>query len=94
MAQGLAIRTMASVGARQDQAGWVLSVSDQGPGIAPDRVQTLFHAFTRGETHGQPGVGLGLTIASHAALLLGSELKVESTLGQGTTFSLILPESD
>jgi signal transduction histidine kinase len=68
-----------------------LYVSDQGPGIAPDRVRTLFDAFTRGETHGQPGVGLGLNIASHAARLLGSDLQVESKPGEGSTFSLTLP---
>ena len=79
------------VGAHEDPLGWRLFVSDQGPGIAPERVQSLFEAFTRGETHGQPGVGLGLNIASHAARLLGSELQVESKLGEGTTFSITLP---
>jgi len=71
--------------------GWRLSVSDQGPGISPERLRTLFHAFTRGETHGQSGLGLGLSIASHAAHLLGNELQVQSTLGRGSTFSLIVP---
>jgi signal transduction histidine kinase len=81
------------VGAHEDPLGWRLFVSDQGPGIAPERVQTLFEAFTRGETHGQPGVGLGLNIASHAARLLGSELQLESKLGEGSTFSITLPPS-
>jgi signal transduction histidine kinase len=69
---------------------WRVSVSDQGPGIAPERVATLFEAFRRGETHGQPGVGLGLFIASQAARLLGSRLEVESTMGVGTRFSFVL----
>jgi signal transduction histidine kinase len=81
------------VWAKQEPLGWRVGVSDQGPGIAPERVGALFEAFSRGETHGQPGMGLGLTIASHAARLLGSELTVESTLGDGSTFSFVAPIS-
>ena len=87
-------RGVVRVGATEDPLGWRLYVSDQGPGIAPDRVKTLFDAFTRGETHGQPGIGLGLNIASHAARLLGSELQAQSKLGDGSTFSVTLPEGD
>jgi signal transduction histidine kinase len=79
------------VEARNDPLGWRVAVIDQGPGIAPDRVASLFDAFSRGETHGQPGMGLGLTIASHAARLLGSELQVESKPGGGSTFSFTVP---
>jgi signal transduction histidine kinase len=75
----------------EHELGWVLSVSDQGPGIAPERTKALFNAFTRGEAHGQSGMGLGLSIASHAARQLGSELHVESTVGKGSTFSFTLP---
>jgi signal transduction histidine kinase len=70
---------------------WTLLVSDEGPGIAPERLATIFEAFRRGEMHGQSGVGLGLTIASRAAKLLGAELTVESELGAGSTFRLALP---
>jgi signal transduction histidine kinase len=79
------------VSAVNDPLGWKISVSDQGPGIAPEKLAAIFEAFTRGETHGQPGIGLGLTIASHAARILGSQLTVESKLGQGSTFSFVLP---
>ena len=82
------------VAARDEGRGWILSVSDQGPGIAPEHLDQLFQAFSRGETHGQSGMGLGLTIASHAARLLGSELKVESKLGSGSTFSVLLPPAN
>ena len=71
--------------------GWELSVTDQGPGIAPQHRQRLFDAFARGETHGQPGVGLGLAIAAHAARLLGGYLAFESEVGLGSTFRVFLP---
>jgi signal transduction histidine kinase len=81
------------IAAEEDETGWRVSVSDQGPGIPPERVAQLFEAFTRGETYGQPGVGLGLAIASHAARLLGSEISVDSTPGKGSTFSFSVPPS-
>jgi signal transduction histidine kinase len=82
------ITMTAAAPANADDSGWVLSVSDEGPGIAPEYLGRLFEAFTRGQTHGQPGVGLGLSIASQAAKLLGTTLKVESQLGVGSTFLL------
>jgi signal transduction histidine kinase len=69
----------------------VVSVSDEGPGIAPNQQKVIFEAFQRGDTHGQGGMGLGLAIASQAARLLGGQLRVSSQLGAGSTFSLALP---
>ena len=69
----------------------VVAVSDEGPGIAPEQIDRIFDAFRRGEGHAQAGVGLGLTIASQAAKLLGATLTVESTPGVGLTFALTLP---
>jgi signal transduction histidine kinase len=74
--------------------GWRLAVQDQGPGIAPERLAALFDSFTRGDTHGQPGVGLGLSIARQASDLLGARLWAESTPGAGTTFFLQLPTAE
>ena len=71
--------------------GWQVSVRDQGPGIAQLHRDRLFEAFARGETHGQPGVGLGLAIAAHAAKLLGGRLSVETEVGAGSTFHFTLP---
>ncbi|HYE17884.1 MAG TPA: HAMP domain-containing sensor histidine kinase [Tepidisphaeraceae bacterium] len=71
--------------------GCVLSVSDDGPGIAPQYLDHVFEAFRRGDSHGQDGVGLGLTIVAQAAKLLGGELSVESAPGRGSTFRLTLP---
>jgi signal transduction histidine kinase len=77
---------------RRDAQGWVISVSDEGPGIAEDQVHRLVQAFERGETHGQTGLGLGLAIASQVARVLGGQLTVESKVGMGATFRLILPQ--
>ena len=71
---------------------WRVEVIDQGPGIAPDKLSDLFDSFTRGDTHGQPGVGLGLSIAQQAARLLGAKLWAESSPGQGSVFYVDLPE--
>jgi signal transduction histidine kinase len=68
-----------------------VSVIDQGPGIAPEKLTTLFAPFQRGETYGKKGIGLGLTIARQAATLLGGQVTAESQPGQGATFHLDLP---
>jgi signal transduction histidine kinase len=68
-----------------------VSVIDQGPGIAPEKLAQMFQPFSRGETHGQAGSGLGLSIARQAADLLGAKLWAESELGKGSKFHLDLP---
>jgi signal transduction histidine kinase len=75
-----------------EERKWVISISDQGPGIAPENLRHLFEAFRRGNTYGTPGVGLGLSIASHATRLLGGMLEVESKVNDGSTFRLVLPQ--
>ncbi|HEX8522476.1 MAG TPA: sensor histidine kinase [Tepidisphaeraceae bacterium] len=74
-----------------DSLSWKIAVQDQGPGIAQDKLSTMFHHFTRGDTHGQAGTGLGLSIAKQAADLLSAKLWAESQLGVGSTFFLELP---
>jgi len=76
-----------------------LEVTDTGPGIAPDMLQTIFERFTQadgstGRTHG--GTGLGLSIARQLARLMDGELDVVSTLGRGSTFRfrVRLPAAD
>jgi signal transduction histidine kinase len=84
-------RGVVRMAARPARDGCLVSVSDEGPGIPKDRLSELFGSFTRGDTHGQPGVGLGLSIARQAADLLGARLWAESDLGKGSTFYLQLP---
>ncbi len=73
-----------------DDGAWKLIIADNGPGIAGAKLTELFSSYTRGEdTQGQPGVGLGLSIARQAADLLGAKLWAESDAGKkGATFNL------
>jgi signal transduction histidine kinase len=75
---------------KSPSATLTLSVVDTGPGIAADRLNNLFAPYIRGETHGQDGVGLGLSIAKQAADLIGASIRVESTVGTGSSFILEL----
>ncbi len=83
-------RGRVEIGAVQ-KSGWELFVADEGPGIPPEHQSRIFNAFSRGETHGQAGVGLGLTIAARAAEVIGAKLSFESKPSAGTTFRLLLP---
>ena len=73
------------------EGGCQISVIDQGPGIPAERMNSMFAAFTRGDTHGKPGVGLGLSIARQAAEYLGARLWAESQPGKGSAFHVMLP---
>lgn len=74
----------------RDEEVWAgLRVRDQGPGIAPERLPTLFERFARGAR--SSGLGLGLYLAHGIAAAHGGTLTVESQVGQGTTLCLSVP---
>jgi signal transduction histidine kinase len=69
-----------------------IDVRDQGKGIAPDFIDRIFEPYERGARSGEPkGLGLGLYISRQLATSHGGELTVQSTPGEGATFSLLLP---
>lgn len=70
------------------------SVSDTGPGIAPEHIPRLterFYRVDRSRSRETGGTGLGLAIVKHVAQRHGAELKIESTPGKGSTFTMLLP---
>jgi len=69
-----------------------INVRDQGKGIAPTDLERIFEPYERGARNGEPkGLGLGLYISRQLAISHGGELKVTSTPGAGSVFSLVLP---
>jgi len=78
----------------QETDGVCFSVTDTGMGIAPDEVATLFEAFERTTTAKEQnveGTGLGLPISQFLVQQHGGEIKVDSNVGQGSTFYFTLP---
>jgi two-component system sensor histidine kinase BaeS len=65
-----------------------VAVTDSGPGIARQERERIFRPFWSGDTG---GTGLGLTIARELALALGGRLELDTTLGRGSRFVLVLP---
>ena len=73
----------------------VFEVEDTGPGISPEEIEKLFATFVQTEAgmKSQQGTGLGLAISYQLAQLMGGEITVESTVGEGSVFKLTLPVS-
>ena len=76
-----------------DAQATTITVTDTGPGIAPEEVRRLFDRFFRGSSDGRksPGTGLGLSIVKSLVDLHGGTIDVQSTVGRGTTFTVRLP---
>ena len=73
----------------------VITVEDTGIGIFEEDQKRIFERFYRvDKSHSKAigGTGLGLSIVKHGSMFLGADMKVESTLGEGSKFILILPE--
>ena len=83
--------TVLFAGSRNGECA-VFTIADRGIGIAETDRARLFEAFQRGTNVGKvPGTGLGLVIVKRCVELQGGTLEFQSSVGQGTTFSVSLP---
>ncbi|MGQ9677134.1 MAG: ATP-binding protein [Chloroflexota bacterium] len=88
--------TKVTIGVKVEKDQVIVSVSDQGPGIAREDIPLLFLPFHRVHRVGGrevKGVGLGLFISRSIVEALGGEIWVRSQLGKGSTFSFSLPRA-
>jgi signal transduction histidine kinase/DNA-binding response OmpR family regulator len=79
----------------RDGKEWItFRVSDTGVGLTPEQLGQLFQNFTQAEvstTRKYGGTGLGLAISRHFCHMMGGDITVQSTPGQGSTFAAELP---
>jgi signal transduction histidine kinase len=71
-------------------------VKDSGPGVEADHLEKIFEEFYQVDASGNdtsPGTGLGLSICKRLVELLGGEIAVESEVGKGTTFTVVLSQT-
>ncbi|MBN1178275.1 MAG: PAS domain-containing protein [Anaerolineae bacterium] len=79
---------------RPDAEHWTFEIADTGAGIPAEVRQDIFEPFRRADdslTRREIGVGLGLSIAKQLVTLMGGEILLESEVGRGSTFTILLP---
>jgi signal transduction histidine kinase len=76
------------VEARTEDESIEVTIRDDGPGIAPDKLGRVFEAYY---TTKEKGSGLGLATVKNNVELYGGEVRVESELGKGACFILVFP---
>ena len=83
-----------TLGVARVDAGFDLTVEDDGLGIAPDQLEAIFERFAQASPRDRRGLGLGLYIARGVLEAHGGQLSVTSTPGAGSTFHATLPAAD
>ncbi len=90
-----AVDSTVLVTTKADEGSVEISVVDQGIGIPPDEIDRIFERFYRVDParhRSTGGTGLGLSIVKHVAATHGGDIRVWSVEGQGSTFTLTLPQ--
>lgn len=80
----------------EEPGAYVLEVADEGPGIDAHHLQRIFERFYRvdaGRSREVGGNGLGLSIVKNLVTTMGGHVAVESRVGEGTTFRVVLPDA-
>jgi signal transduction histidine kinase len=86
---------LVTVRARGTEDAVILEVEDTGIGIPPEDRELIFEPFRqgeRGDNKGYGGVGLGLALVMQLSQLLGCEIELDSTVGKGSTFRVVVPQ--
>ena len=76
---------------RKDADFMLISVSDNGPGIAKDIQNNVFERFYKADVNNHEGTGIGLSLVKEYAESLKGEVSLESSEGNGTTFNIKIP---
>jgi PAS domain S-box-containing protein len=71
-----------------------IRVSDEGTGIKPEYIDKIFETFFTTKVDSERGVGLGLSVCYGFIKDHGGDIQVQSEVGHGTTFTIVLPVSD
>jgi signal transduction histidine kinase len=81
---------------RAEEAGdeVLFSITDTGPGIAPEHIDRLFDPFWQDKRTARLGTGLGLPISRAIVEAHGGRIWAESTVGEGATFAFTLPRAE
>ncbi|WP_404360270.1 PAS domain S-box protein [Methylotuvimicrobium sp. KM1] len=81
-----------TISSRNNNGRVIIQVTDNGIGIEPEYYDKIFQVFQRLHSEDEyPGTGIGLAIVAKSARMMGGSVEVESTPGNGSTFSVRLP---
>ncbi len=91
--EGNSERNEIRIATKMDRGRVAIEIRDTGVGIPPENIPRIFDAFFTTKEMGI-GTGLGLAISQRIVTLMGGEIAVESEVGRGTAFRVLLPPAD